>query len=175
MTVEPSGLRPGRSASRSDHPAVLRRDAWPALLDRLRLVVTPWTRAPCSARSSRSAVSARLRPFPMTLASVYVHGPGSSTELTEVTRLTDPAASIQAGSLIAPMPAMVITVSTMPGDSVAAGQPLIVLEAMKMQHAVLAPGDGVVAEVRVKEGEQVAAGQVLAVLEAAVTETSDAS
>jgi propionyl-CoA carboxylase alpha chain len=104
-----------------------------------------------------------------------VHGPGSSTELTEVTRLTDPAASIQAGSLIAPMPAMVITVSTMPGDSVAAGQPLIVLEAMKMQHAVLAPGDGVVAEVRVKEGGQVAAGQVLAVLEAAVTETSDAS
>ena len=105
-----------------------------------------------------------------------MHGPGSSTELTEVTRLTDPAASIQAGSLIAPMPAMVITVSTMPGDSVAAaGQPLIVLEAMKMQHAVLAPGDGVVAEVRVKEGEQVAAGQVLAVLEAAVTETSDAS
>jgi biotin carboxyl carrier protein len=68
--------------------------------------------------------------------SVYVHGPGSSTE---VTRLTAPAASIQAGSLIAPMPAMVITVSsTMPGDSVAAGQPLIVLEAMKMQHAVLA-------------------------------------
>jgi acetyl/propionyl-CoA carboxylase alpha subunit len=53
--------------------------------------------------------------------------------------------------------------------------PLIVLEAMKMQHAVLAPGDGVVAEVRVKEGEQVAGGQVLAVLEAAVTETSDAS
>ncbi|HEX3956196.1 MAG TPA: acetyl-CoA carboxylase biotin carboxyl carrier protein subunit [Trebonia sp.] len=63
----------------------------------------------------------------------------------------------------------------MPGDSVAAGRPLIVLEARKMQHAVLAPGVGVVAEVRVKEGEQVAAGQVPAMLEAAVTETSDAS
>jgi biotin carboxyl carrier protein len=50
-----------------------------------------------------------------------------------------------------------------------------VLEAMKMQRALLAPGDGVVAEVRVKEGEQVAAGQVPAMLEAAVTETSDAS
>jgi hypothetical protein len=35
--------------------------------------------------------------------SVYVHGPGSSTELTEVTRLTDPAASLRAGSLIAPL------------------------------------------------------------------------
>jgi hypothetical protein len=43
-----------------------------------------------------------------------VHGPGSSTE---VTRLTDTAASIQAGSLIAPMPTTVITVSTMPGGS----------------------------------------------------------
>jgi acetyl/propionyl-CoA carboxylase alpha subunit len=83
-----------------------------------------------------------------------VHGPGSSTG---VTRLTDTAASIQTGSLLTPMPTTVITVSTMPGDSVAACQPLIVLEARKMQHAVLAPGDGVVAEVRVKEGEQVAA------------------
>lgn len=63
----------------------------------------------------------------------------------------------------------------MPGDSVAAGQPLIVLKAIKMQRAMLAPGDGVVAEVRVKEGEQVAAGQVSAMLEAAVTETSDTS
>jgi multidrug efflux pump subunit AcrA (membrane-fusion protein) len=44
---------------------------------------------------------------------------------------------------------------------------MIVLEAMKMQHAVLAPGDGVVTEVRVKKGEQVAAGQVLAVMDAA--------
>jgi acetyl/propionyl-CoA carboxylase alpha subunit len=93
-----------------------------------------------------------------------VRGPGSSTE---VTRLTDTAASIQAGSLIAPMPTTVITVSTMPGDSMAAGQPLIVLAARKMRHAVLAPGDGVVVEVRVKEGEQVAAGQVPAMLEAA--------
>ena len=92
-----------------------------------------------------------------------------------MTRLTNTAASIQAGSLIAPMPTTVITVSTMPGDSVAAGQRLIMLEAMRLQHAVLAPGNGVVAEVRVKEGEQVAAGQVPAMLEAAVTETSDAS
>jgi propionyl-CoA carboxylase alpha chain len=103
--------------------------------------------------------------------SVCVHGPGSCTELTEVSRLADPAASVQAGSLLAPMPAVVISVSAAAGDSVAAGQPLVVLEAMKMQHAVLAPGPGVVAELRVKEGEQVAAGQVLAVME----QTEDAS
>jgi propionyl-CoA carboxylase alpha chain len=62
------------------------------------------------------------------------------------------------------MPAMVITVAAMAGGAVTAGQPLIVLEAMKMQHTVLAPADGVVAEVRVKEGDQVTTGQVLAVM-----------
>ena len=104
---------------------------------------------------------------------VYAHGPGTFTTLTEVTRLADPAEAVQAGSLLAPMPAMVIAVTAAAGDGVTARQPLIVLEAMKMQHTVLAPADGVVAEVRVKEGEQVAAGQVLAVMETG-TESADA-
>jgi propionyl-CoA carboxylase alpha chain len=96
---------------------------------------------------------------------VYVHGPRSFLTLTEVSRLADPAAAIQAGSLLAPMPAMVITVCAGAGDSVIAGTPLIVLEAMKMQHTILAPGDGVVTEMRISEGEQVSTGQVLAVME----------
>ena len=95
---------------------------------------------------------------------VYVSGPGTSVTLTEVTRLADPSAAAAAGSLLAPMPAMVIAVTTTAGDQVTAGQPLVVLEAMKMQHSVLAPADGVVAEVRVKEGDQVNTGQVLAVM-----------
>jgi propionyl-CoA carboxylase alpha chain len=103
---------------------------------------------------------------------VYVHGPGTVTTLTEVTRLADSAATVQAGSLLAPMPAIVIAVTAAAGDCITAGQPLIVLEAMKMQHTVLAPAGGVVAEVRVKEGEQVTVGQVLAVME---TETEPAS
>jgi len=48
---------------------------------------------------------------------------------------------------------------------VTAGQPLLVLEAMKMEQTVSAPADGVVAELRAKAGEQVSTGQVLAVLE----------
>ncbi|MFZ0049715.1 MAG: biotin carboxylase N-terminal domain-containing protein [Streptosporangiaceae bacterium] len=95
---------------------------------------------------------------------VYVDGPGTSVALTELTRLADPAAAVQAGSLLAPMPAMVITVAATDGGAVTAGQPLIVLEAMKMQHTVLAPADGVIAAVRVKEGDQVTTGQVLAVM-----------
>ncbi len=62
------------------------------------------------------------------------------------------------------MPGLVITRRCHAGGAVTAGQPLVVLEAMKMQHTVLAPADGVVAELRVKEGDQVTTGQVLAVM-----------
>ena len=50
--------------------------------------------------------------------------------------------------------------------AVTAGQPLLVLEAMKMEQTVSAPADGVVAELHAKAGDQVSTGQVLAVLEA---------
>jgi biotin carboxyl carrier protein len=47
------------------------------------------------------------------------------------------------------------------------GQPLVVLEAMKMEHTVTAPADEVVADIRAKAGDPVTAGQILAVMEAA--------
>ncbi|WP_425568975.1 biotin/lipoyl-containing protein [Pseudonocardia xishanensis] len=50
------------------------------------------------------------------------------------------------------------------GDPVTAGQPLVVLEAMKMEHTVAAPVDGTVAELRVAQGDQVETGQVLVVV-----------
>jgi len=64
------------------------------------------------------------------------------------------------------MPGLVLRVLAEPGTVVTAGQPLLVLEAMKMEQTVSAPADGVVAELRAKAGEQVSTGQVLAVLEA---------
>jgi propionyl-CoA carboxylase alpha chain len=149
-------------AYRTDGPAVLATVNGAALGERVVLLA-------CPAGQVDLEVDGIRRSYLVEKAgvSVWVHGPDSFTELTEVGRLADPAASVQAGSLLAPMPAMVISVSAAAGDSVLAGQPMIVLEAMKMQHAVLAPGDGVVTEVRVKKGEQVAAGQVLAVMDAA--------
>jgi propionyl-CoA carboxylase alpha chain len=57
------------------------------------------------------------------------------------------------------------------GAVVTAGEPLLVLEAMKMEQTVAAPAAGVVAELRAKAGEQVAAGQVLAVVETSTAET----
>ena len=63
------------------------------------------------------------------------------------------------------MPGAVIRVMVAPGDAVLGGQPLVVVEAMKMEHQIHAPADGTVAEVLVSPGEQVDTGQVLLRLE----------
>ncbi len=67
--------------------------------------------------------------------------------------------------LVAPMPGAVIAVHRSAGDHVEAGEAIVTLEAMKMEHAVLAPVDGTVTEIGVRAGDQVARGQVLAVVE----------
>jgi propionyl-CoA carboxylase alpha chain len=59
----------------------------------------------------------------------------------------------------------VLAVQVANGDRVAAGQPLVTLEAMKMEHPVRAPGEGTVTELRVTAGSQVDAGDVLVVVE----------
>ncbi|MDN5916243.1 MAG: ATP-grasp domain-containing protein [Pseudonocardia sp.] len=104
----------------------------------------------------------------------YVDGPDGSVALAEVPRFADPNAVARAGSLLAPMPGTVVRVLSETAATVTAGQPLVVLEAMKMEHTVAAPGDGVLGEVRVSAGDQVDTGQVLAVVgEAAVEELGE--
>ena len=65
----------------------------------------------------------------------------------------------------APMACTVVEVCVDAGQTVAAGQTLLILEAMKMEHEVRAPEDGVVREVPVEAGQQVDAGALLVVLE----------
>jgi propionyl-CoA carboxylase alpha chain len=96
----------------------------------------------------------------------YVDASDGSSALEDVPRFGDPERAAPAGSLLAPMPGLVLRVLAEVGAVVAAGQPLLVLEAMKMEQTVSAPADGVVAELRAKAGEQVSTGQILAVLEA---------
>ena len=95
----------------------------------------------------------------------YVDGPGWSVALSEVDPLPAPGSALPLGSLTAPMPGLVLAVRVAKGDRVEAGQPLLALEAMKMEHPVLAPAAGTVAELRVTAGSQVDAGDVLAVVE----------
>ncbi len=66
-----------------------------------------------------------------------------------------------AGAIVSPFPAVVAEVHAEPGQAVASGEVLVVIEAMKMLHSLKAAGPGTVAEVRVAEGEQVVSSQVL--------------
>ncbi|CAN5148101.1 biotin carboxylase N-terminal domain-containing protein [soil metagenome] len=97
---------------------------------------------------------------------VDVDHPGGHQRLTAVPRFVDPADAVASGSLLAPMPGTVVKVAVDAGQEVAAGDVVLVLEAMKMQHTVTAPAAGTVTEINVQPGAQVAAGEVLAVVEA---------
>jgi acetyl-CoA/propionyl-CoA carboxylase biotin carboxyl carrier protein len=69
------------------------------------------------------------------------------------------------GTIVAPMQGTIVKVLVAPGDTVEAGQSLLVLEAMKMEQPIRAPHAGRVAELRAAAGQQVEAGVVLAVIE----------
>jgi propionyl-CoA carboxylase alpha chain len=84
-----------------------------------------------------------------------------------VPRFVVPGAAAPSGGLLAPMPGVVLDVRCAPGDQAEAGQILVVLEAMKMEHVVRAPADGVVADVRVAKGQHVENGALLLVFEPA--------
>ena len=77
------------------------------------------------------------------------------------------AAAAGSGAILAPMPGKVIAVDVAEGDRVTAGQRLMVLEAMKMEHALTAPFDGTVTELTATEGGQVQVEAVLCVVEPA--------
>ncbi len=82
-----------------------------------------------------------------------------------VPRFTDPADAVASGSLLAPMPGSVVKVLVAQGDEVGAGDPVLVLEAMKMQHTVSARHRRCGRHARCRPGAQVEAGEVLAVVE----------
>ena len=92
---------------------------------------------------------------------------GHAFELSATSSAATTGASASDGSILSPMPGKVVSVSVKAGDTVTKGQTLLVLEAMKMEHALAAPFDGVVAELSAVAGGQVSEGVVLAKLEAA--------
>ena len=95
----------------------------------------------------------------------YVDSPLGAVTLRRLDPFADPADHAAAGSLLAPMPGTVARIVVEVGDRVDRGQPLLWLEAMKMQHQIDAPAAGVVTELPVQPGQQVDVGAVLAVVD----------
>ncbi|MEE2566805.1 acetyl/propionyl/methylcrotonyl-CoA carboxylase subunit alpha [Hyphobacterium marinum] len=90
---------------------------------------------------------------------------GGETHRFDIPRPDAAADALQAGGLVkAPMPGKVLSVSVKDGDTVSRGDTLLVLEAMKMEHALTAPRDGVVESVSVSAGAQVGEGDALVTL-----------
>jgi len=98
----------------------------------------------------------------------YLLADGASERVTEIA--PDAAAFADQGSgdgrVLAPMPGQLLSVEVKQGVTVKRDQPLMVLEAMKMEHVILAPIDGQVIELPVSAGDRVAEGSVLAVVSA---------
>ena len=110
-----------------------------------------------------------------TRAAVYAQGevdhvftPQGATQITAIDLLAHSGESAaEGGRLTAPMPGKVVSFAVKAGDAVTKGQPLAVMEAMKMEHTIAAPADGVVQELLYAPGDQVTEGAELLKLVAA--------
>ncbi|MFD8661242.1 biotin carboxylase N-terminal domain-containing protein [Streptomyces globisporus] len=98
---------------------------------------------------------------------VHVDATDASYTFTALPRFTDPATHAAPGSLLAPMPGTVVRLAEglAAGATVEAGQPLIWLEAMKMEHRILAPASGTLTALHAAPGHQVEVGALLAVVQ----------
>jgi acetyl/propionyl-CoA carboxylase alpha subunit len=97
----------------------------------------------------------------------YVDSQLGASVLVELPRFPTPKEETVAGSLVAPLPGLVNEVKAKKGDTVAAGDVVLVIESMKVFHWIGAPLAGRIAEIRVEAGNHVESGAVLAVIEAA--------
>uniref|UniRef100_UPI00338E4C10 acetyl-CoA carboxylase biotin carboxyl carrier protein subunit n=1 Tax=Svornostia abyssi TaxID=2898438 RepID=UPI00338E4C10 len=96
---------------------------------------------------------------------IEVNGDVGQCSLVEVPRYPDLAALAPPGSLLAPMPGKVVRVAVGLGDEVTESQPLLTLEAMKMEHEIIAPSAGVISHLPVAVGTQVDEGTILAAID----------
>jgi len=134
-----------------------------AALDHVRLLDAGTDEVVLEVDGVRQAFAVRVHDGDL---QTHVSGPFGQCDLVECERFPDPSAQDAPGSLLAPMPGSVVRVDVVEGDTVIAGQPLLVLEAMKMEHEIVAPSDGVVTTLPVAVGAQVDAGTLLAAIEA---------
>jgi propionyl-CoA carboxylase alpha chain len=134
-------------------------------VDGATVVTASPTTVTLEADGVRTTYDVSISALPNGQSAVDVDSPRGHVRLTRVPRFVDPADAVASGSLLAPMPGTVVKVAVEKGAAVAAGDVVLVLEAMKMQHSVIAPTAGTVTEIDVQPGAQVAAGEVLAIVE----------
>jgi acetyl-CoA/propionyl-CoA carboxylase biotin carboxyl carrier protein len=104
----------------------------------------------------------------------WIGSEGDAWSFTEHEPTAARHAQVDHGAAIeSPMPGTVIAVLVSPGESVTVGRPVVVVEAMKMEHTLRASTDGVVTGLLVQVGDRVALNQLLAVIDAAPTSEED--
>ncbi len=95
---------------------------------------------------------------------LYVHSALGSRMITRLPRYPEVQAATEQGSITSPMPGLVAKIFVSVGQSVKAGDPLLILEAMKMEQTMRAAMDGIIETIRVAEGEVVGPGAMLITL-----------
>ena len=100
----------------------------------------------------------------MNTSNILVHMPYGDVMLSIKPKFVIPGQEITAGGLIAPMPGKVIDIKVNKGKKVQAGDTLVILEAMKMEHSIKASEDGTVSELLISVNDQVENGALLMVV-----------
>ena len=164
VVVEPAPSRPGRfrvsweGTTREVDASVVERDRHGVVLSLVRVDGGAASRQVQCRATGRKEVTA------VHLDGVVIDAVINGTR-TQMGAVVESGAAAGASRLTAPMPGKVVRVLVAPGDAVEARQPLVVVEAMKMENELAAPRAGIVTEVPVTEGMSVEAGRLLAAIE----------
>ncbi|MFN7928285.1 MAG: biotin/lipoyl-containing protein [Blastocatellia bacterium] len=120
----------------------------------------------CDAPHLRLVIDGVQRNFRLTEMGdqLYVHSSLGSRTITRLPRHPDVQSAAEQGSMTSPMPGLVAKILVTVGQAVKAGEPLLILEAMKMEQTMRAAVDGIVETIRVTEGEVVGPGAMLITL-----------
>ena len=112
-------------------------------------------------------VDGRRRTWQVTCsaAGLTVAGPQGSATWVQEPRFADHDVTAGGAGPVAPLPGTVLSVHVATGATVSDGDPLVVIEAMKMEHVIRAGADGTVTEVRVAVGDRVDAGDLVVLLD----------
>jgi 3-methylcrotonyl-CoA carboxylase alpha subunit len=154
------------SGVRHDVAVTYQRDRYAVEVDGLTFVADATLDADGTLHIRHAALRKTARWYRDGAAITVLHA-DAAVRLRHIDPLAPRAASAAAaGGVTSPMPGRVVAVLVAAGDTVAAGQPLVVVEAMKMEHAIKAPAAGIVTAVRFKPGDQVGDGEALVTFEA---------